>query len=158
MLDAVVDFLPSPLDVPAIVGFDPEDPEKKIEVKQSDDEKFAGLAFKIATDPFVGKLCFVRVYSGTLKSGSYVLNSSTGERERIGRIVRMHANSREEVQEVYAGEIAAVIGLKSTTTGNTLCDEARPVVLESIIFPNRSSLSRLNRKQKPIRKNGLGFI
>ncbi|MEK7098208.1 MAG: elongation factor G, partial [Patescibacteria group bacterium] len=135
MLDAVVDFLPSPLDVPAIVGFDPEDPEKKIEVKQSDDEKFAGLAFKIATDPFVGKLCFVRVYSGTLKSGSYVLNSSTGERERIGRIVRMHANSREEVQEVYAGEIAAVIGLKSTTTGNTLCDEARPVVLESIIFP-----------------------
>jgi len=135
MLDAVVDFLPSPLDVPPIMGFDPEDPEKQIEVKQSDDEKFAGLAFKIATDPFVGKLCFVRVYSGILKSGSYVLNSTTGERERIGRIVRMHANSREEVQEIYAGEIAAVIGLKATTTGNTLCDEARPVVLESITFP-----------------------
>lgn len=135
MLDAVVDFLPSPLDVPAIMGFDPEEPEKQIEVKQSDSEPFAGLAFKIATDPFVGKLCFVRVYSGVLKSGSYVYNSSTGEKERIGRIVRMHANSREEVQEVYAGEIAAVIGLKGTTTGNTLCDESRPVVLESITFP-----------------------
>jgi len=135
MLDAVVEYLPSPLDVPALVGFDPDDPEKKIEVKPSDSEKFAGLAFKIATDPFVGKLCFVRVYSGVLNSGSYVLNSSNGERERIGRLVRMHANHREEVQEVYAGEIAAVIGLKNTTTGNTLCDEARPVVLESITFP-----------------------
>jgi elongation factor G len=135
LLDAVVDYLPSPLDVPALVGFDPEDEEKKIEVRPSDDEKFAALAFKIATDPFVGKLCFVRVYSGVLKSGSYVLNSSTGGRERIGRLVRMHANHREEVQEVYSGEIAAVIGLKATTTGNTLCDEDRPVILESITFP-----------------------
>ncbi len=135
MLDAVVDYLPSPIDIPPAEGFDPNDPEKKIEVKASDDEKFAGLAFKIATDPFVGKLCFIRVYSGVLKSGSYVLNSSTGDKERIGRIVRMHANHREEVQDVYAGEIAAVIGLKGTTTGNTLCDEARPVVLESITFP-----------------------
>ncbi|MEK7211101.1 MAG: GTP-binding protein, partial [Patescibacteria group bacterium] len=135
MLDAVVEYLPSPLDIPAPVGFDPSDENKKFEIKPSDDEKFAALAFKIATDPFVGKLCFIRIYGGTLKAGSYVLNSSNGEKERIGRIVRMHANHREEVAEVYAGEIAAVIGLKNTTTGNTLCDESRPVVLESITFP-----------------------
>jgi len=135
MLDAVIDFLPSPLDVPAIEGFDPEDKEKKIEVHPSDSEPFAGLAFKIATDPFVGKLCFVRVYSGVLKSGSYVMNTTTGEKERIGRLVRMHANSREEIQEIFAGDIAAVIGLKGTTTGNTLCEESREVVLESITFP-----------------------
>ena len=135
LLDAVVDYLPSPLDVPALTGFDPETPEKKIEVKPSDDEPFAALAFKIATDPYVGKLCFIRVYSGVLQSGSYVLNTSTGNKERIGRIVRMHANHREEVQEVYAGEIAAAIGLKATTTGNTLCAANRPVVLESITFP-----------------------
>jgi len=135
LLDAVVEYLPSPLDVPAIIGFDPEDPEKKMEVKPSDDEKFAALAFKVATDPFVGKLYFIRVYSGILKSGSYVLNTSNGARERVGRIVRMHANHREEVNEVYSGEIAAVIGLKDTTTGHTLCDESRPVVLESITFP-----------------------
>ncbi len=135
VLDGVVDYLPSPLDVPAITGFDPDDKEKIIAVKPSDAEPFASLAFKIATDPYVGKLCFIRVYSGILKSGSYVLNTSTGKRERIGRIVRMHANHREELQEVYAGEIAAVIGLKGTTTGNTLCDENRPVILESITFP-----------------------
>lgn len=135
MLDAVVDYLPSPLEVPPIVGFDPADEEKSIEVRTSDDEKFTALAFKIATDPFVGKLCFIRVYSGILNSGSYVVNASNGERERIGRIVRMHANHREEVKEVYAGEIAAVIGLKATTTGNTLCDPDRPVILESIVFP-----------------------
>lgn len=135
LLDAVVDFLPSPLDVPVITGFDPEDKEKITEVKPSDSEPFAALAFKIATDPYVGKLCFIRVYSGVLQSGSYVLNTTTGNKERIGRIVRMHANHREEVQEVYAGEIAAAIGLKATTTGNTLCDESRPLVLESITFP-----------------------
>lgn len=135
LLDAVVDFLPSPLDVPPITGFDPDDKEKLIEVKPSDSEPFAALAFKIATDPYVGKLCFIRVYSGVLQSGSYVLNTTTGNRERIGRIVRMHANHREEVQEVYSGEIAAAIGLKGTTTGNTLCDESRPLVLESITFP-----------------------
>lgn len=135
LLDAVVEYLPSPLDVPAITGFDPDDKEKLIEVKPSDAEPFAALAFKIATDPYVGKLCFIRVYSGVLQSGSYVLNTTTGNRERIGRIVRMHANHREEVQEVYAGEIAAAIGLKGTTTGNTLCDESRPLVLESITFP-----------------------
>ncbi len=135
LLDAVTEYLPSPLDVPPIIGFDPRDEEKKVEVRIADDEKFTALAFKIATDPFVGKLCFIRVYGGILKSGSYVLNAATGEKERIGRIVRMHANHREEVSEVYAGEIAAVIGLKGTTTGNTLCDESRPVVLESITFP-----------------------
>ncbi|MDP2708774.1 MAG: elongation factor G [bacterium] len=135
LLDAVVDYLPSPLEVPAITGFDPDDKEKLIEVKPSDAEPFAALAFKIATDPYVGKLCFIRVYSGVLKSGSYVLNTTTGNRERIGRIVRMHANHREEVQEVYSGEIAAAIGLKATTTGNTLCDESRSLVLESITFP-----------------------
>jgi len=135
VLDGVVDYLPSPLEVPAITGFDPDDKEKIIAVKPSDAEPFAALAFKIATDPYVGKLCFIRVYSGILKSGSYLVNTSTGNRERIGRIVRMHANHREEVQEVYAGEIAAVIGLKGTTTGNTLCDESRLLVLESITFP-----------------------
>lgn len=135
LLDAVVDYLPSPIDVPTIRGFDPADKEKTIEVKPSDSEPFAALAFKIATDPYVGKLCFIRVYSGVLQSGSYVLNTTTGNKERIGRIVRMHANHREEVQEVYSGEIAAAIGLKNTTTGNTLCAENRQVVLESIVFP-----------------------
>ena len=135
LLDGVVDYLPSPLDVPALTGFDPDDKEKIIEVKPADAEPFTALAFKIATDPYVGKLCFIRVYSGVLHSGSYILNASTGNRERIGRIVRMHANHREEVQEVFAGEIAAVIGLKGTTTGNTLCAENRSVVLESITFP-----------------------
>jgi len=135
LLDAVVEYLPSPLEVPPLVGFAADDKEKKIEVKPSDEEPFAALAFKIATDPYVGKLCFIRVYSGVLKSGSYVLNTSTGIKERIGRIVRMHANHREEVQAVYSGEIAAAIGLKGTTTGNTLCAESRAVVLESITFP-----------------------
>ncbi len=135
VLDAVVDYLPSPIEVPAIVGHDTKDPEKTIEVTAVDDAPFAGLAFKIATDPYVGKLCFVRVYQGILKSGSYVLNSSTGNKERIGRLVRMHANHREEVNEIYSGDIAAVIGLKNTVTGNTLCDEGRQVLLESITFP-----------------------
>lgn len=134
-LDAVVAYLPSPLDVPTIEGMDPSDEEKKIEIKASDDEPFIALAFKIATDPFVGKLTFFRVYSGTLSAGSYVLNTATGKKERIGRIVRLHANRREDVNEVYAGDIAAAIGLKNTTTGNTLCAENHPVVLEKITFP-----------------------
>lgn len=135
MLDKVIAYLPSPLDVPTIEGMDPDDEEKKIEVNASDDAPFTALAFKIATDPFVGKLTFIRVYAGVMKAGSYVINTSSGKRERVGRIVRMHANSREEVGEVYSGEIAAAIGLKNTTTGDTLCDESRPVVLEKIIFP-----------------------
>ena len=134
-LDAVIDYLPSPLDVAVMEGIDIRNEEKKIEIKPDDSEPFAGLAFKIATDPFVGKLCFVRVYSGILQSGSYIINSSTGNKERVGRLVRMHANHREEVKEIHAGDIAAVIGLKDTITGNTLCDEKRIVLLESITFP-----------------------
>ncbi len=134
-LDAVCEFLPSPLDVPQIEGTDINDETKKTIIKADDKEPFTGLAFKIATDPFIGKLCFVRVYSGVLSSGSYIVNSSTGNKERVGRLVRMHANHREEIKEIKAGDIAAVIGLKDTTTGNTLCDERRPILLESIIFP-----------------------
>ncbi len=135
VLDAVVEYLPSPLDVPDIEGTDTDDEEKKEMVKADDNAPFVGLAFKIATDPFVGKLCFVRVYQGILKSGSYIINSSTGKKERIGRLVRMHSNHREEVKELYAGDIAAIIGLKNTTTGNTLCDENKSLLLESITFP-----------------------
>lgn len=135
MLDAVNEYLPSPLETPEIEGVDVDDPEKTYKVLANDGEPFAGLAFKIATDPFVGKLCFVRVYSGVLTAGSYIVNSKTGNKERVGRLVRMHANHREEVKEVYAGDIAAVIGLKNTTTGNTLCDESRQMYLENIVFP-----------------------
>jgi len=135
VLDAVNDYLPSPLDVPDIVGTDVRDTEKKITVSADDSQPFVGLAFKIATDPFVGKLCFVRVYQGVLTAGSYIVNSSKDTKERVGRLVRMHANHREEVKEVYAGDIAAIIGLKNTTTGNTLCDENNPLLLESIVFP-----------------------
>ena len=134
LLDAVNAYLPSPLDIPAIKGTDPKTGDE-IERHASDEEPFAALAFKIATDPFVGKLAFFRVYSGSLKAGSYILNSSTGEKERIGRVLRMHANSREEVTEVFSGEIAAAVGLKGTTTGNTLSDPAHPIILESITFP-----------------------
>ncbi len=134
LLDGVADYLPSPLDIPAVKATNPKTGEP-IERHASDTEPFTALAFKIATDPFVGKLAFFRVYSGVLKAGSYVLNSSTGEKERISRIVRLHANSREDVAEVYAGEIAAAVGLKATTTGNTLCDPESPVLLESIVFP-----------------------
>lgn len=135
LLDAVTEYLPSPLDIPPVQAKDPKDENKIIEVKADDSEPFAGLAFKITTDPYVGKLCFIRVYSGVLKAGSYVVNTTNGQRERIGRLVRMHANHREEIEEVYAGEIAAVIGLKSTFTGHTLCDESREVLLETIVFP-----------------------
>jgi len=134
-LDAINDYLPSPLDVPDIKAMDVKDPDKEVMISADDTKSFVGLAFKIATDPFVGKLCFVRVYQGVLKSGSYIVNSSKDKKERVGRIVRMHANHREEVKEVYAGDIAAVIGLKNTTTGNTLCDEDIEVLLESITFP-----------------------
>jgi elongation factor G len=135
MLDAVTDYLPSPLDVPPVIGFSPDNHEEKVERPSSDDAPFTALAFKVASDPYVGKLCFFRVYSGVIKAGSYVLNTTTGERERIGRIVRLHANHREDVEEVYAGEIAAAVGLKNTFTGHTLCDPDKPVVLESIVFP-----------------------
>jgi elongation factor G len=133
LLDAMIDYLPNPLDITAPLGKDVKTGEDKV-IEVSDEAPFSGLAFKIATDPFVGKLAFFRVYSGTVKSGSYILNASTGEKERIGRIVRMHANNREEVDQVYAGEIAAAVGLKNTITGHTICDPASPVILESITF------------------------
>jgi elongation factor G len=135
MLDAVTDYLPSPLDVPPVKGTDPDDAEKQLFRKASDDEPVAALAFKVAVDPFVGKLCFFRVYSGVVKAGSYVLNTTTGDRERVGRIVRLHANSREEIEEVGAGDIAAAVGFKRTFTGDTLCDENNPITLEQITFP-----------------------
>ncbi|MBU1034884.1 elongation factor G [Patescibacteria group bacterium] len=135
LLDAVNMYLPSPLEVPAIKGFLPDDPDKIEERPASDDAPFAALAFKVMADPFVGKLVFFRVYSGKLAAGSYVYNTTTGERERIGRIVRMHSNAREEVEQVYAGDIAAAVGLKGTFTGHTLCDEDHPIVLESITVP-----------------------
>lgn len=133
LLDAVVDYLPSPLDVDAIDGTDLDGNE--LIRKPSDDESFSALAFKVMTDPFVGRLTFFRVYSGQLKSGSYVLNATKGNKERIGRILLMHANDRDEISEVYTGDIAAAVGLKNTTTGDTLCDEKKPCILESMIFP-----------------------
>ena len=134
MLDAVVAYLPSPLHVPAIKGIDPSTDEE-VERHSSDEEPFSALAFKVMTDPFVGKLTFFRVYSGILSSGSYVKNSTKGKRERVGRILQMHANTRNEISEVYAGDIAAAVGLKDTTTGDTLCDEKNEVILESMEFP-----------------------
>jgi elongation factor G len=134
MLDAVIDYLPSPLDVDAVSGTDPRTGET-VERHTDDSEPFAALAFKIAADPFVGKLAFFRVYSGTLKTGSYVYNASKGQKERIGRILQMHANHREEIEQVGAGDIAAAVGLKNTFTGDTLCDESKPVILEAITFP-----------------------
>ncbi|MCX7748673.1 MAG: elongation factor G [Clostridia bacterium] len=136
LLDAVIDYMPSPLDIPAIKGVAMDgDGEEEIERPANDDGPFAALAFKIMTDPYVGKLCFFRVYSGKLNSGSYVLNSTKNKRERIGRILQMHANHREEIDMVYSGDIAAAVGLKDTTTGDTLCDDSSPVILESMEFP-----------------------
>ena len=134
LLDAIVDFMPSPLDIPAIRGTNMEGEEE--DRHASDDEPFSALAFKIMTDPFVGKLCFFRVYSGTLEAGSTVYNSSKDTTERIGRILQMHANDRKDITKVYAGDIAAAVGIKNTTTGNTLCDEKHPVILESMEFPD----------------------
>jgi elongation factor G len=134
MLDAVIDYLPSPLDIPPIEGVDANTGEPIVR-RADDNEPFSALAFKIATDPFVGKLCFLRVYSGKLEAGSYVLNATKGKRERIGRIVQMHANHREEIPNVETGDIAAAVGLKDTTTGDTLCAEDSPVILESMDFP-----------------------
>ena len=135
MLDGIVDYMPSPLDIPAIKGIDPDTGEED-ERHSSDKAPFAALAFKIVADPFVGKLAFFRVYSGTLTAGSYVYNSTKGKRERIGRILQMHANHREEIEQVYSGDIAAAVGLKDTTTGDTLCDEKNEIILESMVFPD----------------------
>ena len=135
LLDAIVDYLPSPLDIPPVKGTS-KDGETEMERKASDDEPFSALAFKIMVDPYVGKLAFFRVYSGVLKTGSYLYNSTKGKRERIARILRMHANHREEIEEVRAGDIAAAVGLKETTTGDTLCAENAPIILESMVFPD----------------------
>lgn len=135
MLDAVVDYMPAPVDIPAIKGINPDTNEEDHR-DSSDEEPFAALAFKIMADPFVGKLAFFRVYSGTLNAGSYVFNSTKGKKERIGRILQMHANNRKEIEVVYSGDIAAAVGLKDTTTGDTLCDENHPIVLESMEFPD----------------------
>ncbi|MBI5788438.1 MAG: elongation factor G [Candidatus Schekmanbacteria bacterium] len=135
LLDAVIDYLPSPLDIPPVEGINPDN-DQKILRKADDDEPFSALAFKIMTDPYVGQLAFFRVYSGCLNSGSYVYNATKGHRERIGRLLKMHANKREDIKEVYAGDIAAAVGLKKTTTGDTLCIEEKPVILESMDFPD----------------------
>ena len=134
LLDAIVDYMPAPTDVPAIVGTHPKTEEEE-DRRPGDDEPFAALAFKIMTDPYVGRLTFFRVYSGKLTAGSSVLNATKGKRERMGRILQMHANHREDIDTVYAGDIAAVVGLKNTTTGDTLCDESHPIILESMEFP-----------------------
>jgi elongation factor G len=147
MLDAVVDYLPAPTDLPPVKGHDMKT-EEIIERHPKDEEPFAGLAFKIATDPFVGSLAFFRNYSGIIKRGSYILNSTKNVQERIGRIVRMHANVREEVEEIYSGEIAAIVGLKSTTTGDTLCDPEHPIILEKITFPEPVIGIRIEPKTK----------
>jgi elongation factor G len=135
MLDAVIDFLPSPVDIPPVQGTDESDNEKKLERKADDNEKFSALAFKIMTDPFVGQLIFFRVYSGKINSGDTVYNPVKQKKERLGRILQMHANQREEIKEVLAGDIAAAVGLKDATTGDTLCDPAAPIVLERMVFP-----------------------
>jgi len=134
LLDAIIEYMPAPTDVANIKGVVPGT-EVEEERPSSDDEPFAALAFKIATDPFVGKLCFFRVYSGSVDAGSYVLNASKNNKERLGRILQMHANSREDIDKVYSGDIAAAVGLKNTTTGDTLCDEKHPIILESMEFP-----------------------
>jgi elongation factor G len=135
LLDGIIDYLPAPTDLPPVEGFDLKDETKKLVRESKDEEPLAALVFKVATDPFVGQLAYLRVYSGILSSSSYVLNSNTGNKERIGRILRMHANKREEVKEIYAGDIAAVVGLKNTTTGDTLTDPNQPIILEKITFP-----------------------
>ena len=147
VLDAVVDYLPSPLDLPPVAGTDPKT-GAEMSRTPSDSEPFAALAFKIATDPYVGTLTYIRNYSGVLKRGSYILNRGKNEQERIGRVVRLHANQREEVEEVYAGEIAAIVGLKNTTTGDTLASPDAPIVLEKIIFPEPVIGIRIEPKTK----------
>jgi elongation factor G len=135
LLDAVCDYLPSPLEVPPIKGVAVDNPKEEMERKASDSEPFAALVFKIMTDPFVGQLCFIRLYSGKLNTGDSIYNVTKGRKERVGRLVKMHANKREEIQEVYAGDICAAVGLKQVVTGDTICDEKAPILLESIDFP-----------------------
>ena len=149
LLDAVLDYLPSPVDLPDMVGTDVDDAEKKLSRKPSDDEAFSGLAFKIMADPFVGSLTFLRMYSGVLESGTYAYNSVKGKKERIGRLLQMHANSREDVKDAVTGDIVAIAGLKDTTTGDTLCDQGNQIILERMEFPTPSS--RLPSSPRPRR-------
>jgi len=148
VLDAVVDYLPSPVDLPDIEGHDPQDEEVEITRKPSDEEAMSALVFKLQDDKFVGQLAFFRVYSGTVKSGTYILNASTGDKERVGRIVRLMADKREEVEEVYAGEIAAAVGIKEVKTSHTLCDLDKPILLETITFPAPVVAVRVEPKTK----------
>lgn len=157
LLDAIIDYLPSPIDIPSITGIDPATEEEESR-HASDDEPFSALAFKIVTDPYVGKLSYFRVYSGSLKAGSYVYNSSKGKKERVGRILLMHANKREEVDEIYAGEIAAAVGLKHTSTGDTLCDESDEIILENMEFPEPVISVAIEPKTKASQdKMGIGL-
>ncbi len=157
LLDAIVDYMPSPTDVPAIKGTNPETEEEE-ERPSSDEEPFSALAFKIATDPFVGKLCFFRVYSGTIEAGSTVYNSTKDNNERLGRILQMHSNHRQDIEKVYAGDIAAAVGLKNTTTGDTLCDQKHPIILESMEFPEPVIRVAIEPKTKAGQeKMGLGL-
>ena len=136
LLDAIIDYMPSPVDIPAIEGVDPKDPEKALERRPGDDEPTAALAFKVVTDPYVGKLIYVRIYSGTIESGSYIYNATKGKRERVGRIMQMHSNKQEEIEKGYAGDIVALLGLKDTTTGDSLCDQDNQIILEQMEFPD----------------------
>src|SRR5690606_21338625 len=159
LLDAVVDFLPSPVDIPAIEGLDPEAAEPTtIQRPASDDAPFSALAFKIMTDPFVGQLTFIRVYSGVMTAGVSVYNASKGKSERIGRLLKMHANKREEVKEVRAGDIAAAVGMKAVSTGDTICDEKQPIILEAMDFPEPVISLAIEPKTKSDQeKLGLGL-
>jgi elongation factor G len=149
LLDSIVELLPSPLDVPAVKGIDPRNEGQELVRHPSDEEPFSALAFKIMSDPFVGQLTYFRVYSGVLRAGSYVYNATKDNKERIGRLLKMHANKREEIKEVYAGEIAAAVGLKNTTTGDTLCDEDHPILLEVMKFPEPVISMAIEPKTKP---------
>ena len=155
LLDAVIHFLPSPLDVDHVKGTNPDTGEEEIR-KTSDDEPFAGLAFKIATDPFVGSLAYFRAYSGVLSAGSYVYNSTKEKKERVGRLVQMHANERKDISEIYSGDICAIVGLKYTTTGDTLCDEKHPIILEKMVFPEPVIQLSLEPKTKAGQENDHG--
>ena len=148
MLDAVIDYLPSPVDIPDVDGTDPDDHDKHLSRKADDGEKFSALAFKLMTDPFVGQLTFVRVYSGVLSKGDTVFNAVKGKKERIGRIVQMHANERIEIEEIRAGDIAACVGLKDVTTGETLCDVDSPIMLEKMVFPEPVIAQAVEPKSK----------
>ena len=151
LLDAIVDYLPSPLDIPPVEGVNPKTGEAE-ERPASDDAPFSALAFKIMTDPYVGKLAFFRVYSGTVNAGETVINATKGQRERLGRILLMHANHREDLQTAYSGDIAAAVGLKNTTTGDTLCDDKHQIILENMEFPSRLSASPSSPRPRPARK------